>query len=144
MPNVIYRGPLDRAPETVNKPVSGAYLPGTAVEDTGSALSQITTAAGKRFLILSNMDFKDQDVATAYTSGDTGIAYEPRVQDRFAVAMAGATYTANQELTIAASGRFAAAAAGNLVVAFFADTPGAVTAGALADVTIANAYIKPA
>src|SRR6056297_2584753 len=142
--NVIYRGPLDRAPKTQNKPVDGALLPGTAVENDGTNLAQITTAEGKNFLILSNVDFKDQAVTAAYTSDDTGVAYEPRVGDEFAVAMAGATYAKDAELTIAASGRFAAASSGDLVVAFFDGTPGAVTAGALADVKIANAYIESA
>ncbi|MEL6754956.1 MAG: hypothetical protein AAFP81_00860 [Pseudomonadota bacterium] len=140
--NVIYRGPLDRAPKTQNMPVTGALLPGTAVQNTGTALAQITAAAGNNWLILSNLAFKDQDVLTAYTSGDTGVAYEPRQGDEFAVAMAGATYAKNDELTIGANGRFEAAASGELVVAFFDGTPGAVSAGALADVKIANAYIK--
>ena len=74
--NVIYRGPIDRQPRTINKPVSGAYLPGTFVEDTGSALTQITTALAKRPLLLSNADFVGQTIDTAYTSGDTGVAYE--------------------------------------------------------------------
>lgn len=140
--NRIYRGPLDRAPETQNMPVSGALLPGTAVENDGTNLVQLTVALGKAILILANVDFKDQDLTTAYTSGDTGVAIEPRVGDEFAVAMAGATYTKNQELTIGAAGRFEAAANGELVVAFFDDTPGAVTAGALKDVKIANSYVK--
>lgn len=140
--NVIYRGPLDRAPKTKNMPVSGALLPGTAVENNGTNLVQVTAALGKNFLILSNVDFKDQDVSTAYTSGDTGVAYEPRQGDEFAVAMAGATYAKDAELTIGANGRFEAASSGELVVAFFDGTPGAVTAGALADVKIANFYVK--
>lgn len=142
MTNVIYRGPLDRAPKTVNKPVTGALLPGTAVEESATNLVALATAASKRVLILSNMDFKDQTVSDAYTSGDTGIAYLPRHGDRFAVAMAAATYTLNQELTVDANGRFAAAASGNRVVAFFVDTPATLTAGALADVEIADGYIK--
>lgn len=138
----IYRGPLDRAPKTQNMPVSGALLPGTAVENDGTNLAQITAAIGNNWLILANVDFKDQDVTDAYVSGDTGVAYEARVGDEFAVSMAGATYAKDAELTIGAAGQFEAAGSGDLVVAFFDDTPGAVTAGALADVKIANAYVK--
>lgn len=140
--NVIYRGPLDRAPKTQNKPVTGALLPGTAVENDGTNLVQLTTAVDKRVLILSNVDFKDQDVLTAYTTGDTGVAYEPRVGDRFAVAMAAATYAKDDPLSIGASGQFKAAATGEVVVAFFDGTAGAVSAGALQDVVIANSYVK--
>lgn len=142
--NVIWRGPLTRDdPQTVNKPVTGALLPGTFVEETASALAQITTAVGKRPMVLSNNPAADQDVTTAYVSGNTGIAYHVRPGDVFQCAMAAATYAYNQELTIAAAGRLAAAAQGNLVVAWFRGTPGAVSAGALVDVEIANIYTKP-
>lgn len=140
--NRIYRGPTDRAPETQNMPVSGTLMPGTAVENDGTNLAQITTAVGKNLLILGNVDFKDQGVTTAYVSGDTGVAFEPRPGDRFAVSMAAATYAKDAELTAGTGGKFAAAGSGDLVVAFFTGTPGAVSDGALADVTIANAYVK--
>lgn len=143
--NTIWRGQANQTqqPKTINLPVAGAYLPGTFVENTATQLSQITTAAGKRPLILSNADFGAKDVLTAYVSGDTGVAYEMQIGDVFQAAMAAATYTKNQELTIAASGRLAAAASTNLVVGFFDDTPGAFGAGALADFVVANYYIKP-
>lgn len=143
MANVIFRGPIERQPRTVNKPVNGALLPGTFVEETATQLAQITTALAKRPLILSNVEFKDQDATTAYTSGDTGVAYEPMPGDVFRCAMANATYAKGAPLTIAASGRLAAATAATVVVAFFDDTPGAYAAGALADVVIANAYTVP-
>lgn len=143
MANVIWRGPLNREdPQTVNKPVTGALLPGTMVEETATALAQITTGLAKRPLILSNNPAADQDTLTAYVSGNTGIAYAPRPGDVFQCAMAAATYTLNQELTIAASGRLAAATSGTLVFAWFRGTPGAISAGALVDIEIANAYIK--
>lgn len=142
--NVIYRGPVDRQPHTVNKEVAGAYLPGTFVEDTGSALSQITTALAKRPLILSNAEFIGQDIATAYTSGDTGVAYELEPGQVYQARLAAATYAKGAPLTIAASGRLAAATSGTRVVAHFDDTPGAFTAGQLADVVIADGYVVPA
>ncbi len=142
--NVIYRGPVDRQPHTVNKEVGGAYLPGTFVEDTGSALSQITTALAKRPLILSNAELLGQDIATAYTSGNTGVAYELEPGQVYQARLAAATYAKGAPLTIAASGRLAAATAGTRVVAHFDDTPGAFTAGQLADVVIADGYVVPA
>lgn len=142
--NVIFRGPIDRQPVTVNKPVTGALLPGTFVENTGSALAQITTGLAKRPLILANVDFKDQDIATAYVSGDTGVALELEPGMRIQARVAAATYAVGAPLTIAASGRLAAATAGTLVVAWFDDTAGAKSAGDLVDVIIANSYIVPA
>lgn len=139
--NVIHRGPLGSQPRTVNLPVAGAYLPGTFVEETATQLSQITTAVAKRPLILSNMEFKDQDTVTAYTSGDTGVAYELEPTHIYQASMAAATYAKGAPLTVGASGRLEAAGTGDVVVAFFEDTPGAVAAGVLKDVIIANSYV---
>ena len=144
MANVIYRGPVEKQARTVNLPVAGAYLPGTMVEETATELSQITTAIAKRPLVLSNVEFKEQDTLTAYASGDTGVAYEPEPGMVFQCAVAGATYAKGAPLTIAASGRLAAATAETVVVAFFDGTPGAITAGALVDVVWANSYTVPA
>lgn len=142
--NVIYRGPVEKQARTVNLPVAGAYLPGTMVEETATTLAQITTALAKRPLVLSNVEFKDQDIATAYTSGDTGVAYEPEPGMVFQCAVAAATYAKGAPLTVAAAGRLAAASAESVVVAFFDDTPGAKSAGDLCDVVWANAYTVPA
>jgi hypothetical protein len=144
MANVIFRGPITTQPRTVNKPVAGAYLPGTFVEETATTLAQITTALAKRPLLMMNMEFKDQDVATAYTSGDTGIALELEPGMIVQARVAAATYAKGAPLTIAANGRLAAATAGTVVVAFFEDTPGAKSAGDLVDVIIANSYTVPA
>lgn len=144
--NRIYRGPVTSGwqPRTVSLPVTGALLPGSFVEETATALVQLTTALGKLPMILSNLEFKDQDVATAYTSGDTGIAYHLEPGHVYQARLAAATYAKDAPLTIGASGRLAAATAGTVVVAFFSDTPGAYEAGDLADVVIANAYTVPA
>ena len=40
MSNVIYRGPVEREPETINLPVAGAYLPGIFVTSDGAELTQ--------------------------------------------------------------------------------------------------------
>jgi hypothetical protein len=138
--NTIYRGPIHRQPRTVTKPVTGALLPGTFVEETATALAQITTAVAKRPLLLAPMDFTDQDILKAYVDGDTGVAYELQPNDRVQARMAAATYAVGAPLTVGAAGRLAAASAGSIVVAWFADTAGAYSAGAFADVIIANSY----
>lgn len=142
--NAIFRYPTEKQPTTVSdKPVAGAYLPGTWVEETATQLVQVTAhtaAAGKLPLLLTNRDYYGQDKDTAYASGDSGVAYETEPGMIFQARLAAATYTANQPLTIGASGRLVAAVAANVVVAHFSDTPGAYAAGALADVTIANSY----
>lgn len=142
--NVIYRGPAGRQPITVNKAVAGAYLPGTFVEETATTLAQITTALAKLPLVLGNLDFMGDDVATAYTSGDTGVAYRLEPGQVYQCRLAAATYAKGDPLTIGASGRLTAATAATPVVAWFDDAPGAYSAGALADVIIANTYTVPA
>ena len=139
--NVIYRGPIKDEPETVNLPVAGAYLPGIMVTASATALT-VATAANMEdeLLVLSNDRFVGQDVATAYTSGDTGVAYRPRPNEVYQARLAAATYAKGDPLTIGASGYLTAAATTNLVVAYFDDTPGAFSAGDLADVRIANAF----
>jgi len=144
MPNVIYRGPATRQPRTIQKEVAGAYVVGTFVEETATTLAQITTALAKNPLLLANADYAGQDIATAYTSGDTGVAYVLEPGQQYQARMAAATYAKGAILTIAASGRLAAATAGTRVVAYFEDTAGAYSAGDLADVVIADGYIVPA
>lgn len=145
--NVIYRGPVTSGwqPRTVSdKTVAGAYLPGTFVEEAADTLVQLTTALAKLPMILSNVEFKDQDINTAYTSGDTGVAYHLEPGQVYQARLAAATYAKDAPLTIGASGRLTAATAGTVVVAFFSDTPGAYSAGDLADVIIAaNTYVVP-
>ena len=142
--NRIFRGSIAEQPKTISKPVTGALLPGTFVTIGASALAQATTPAG-RVGILGSLDFYNQDALTAYTSGETGVAYRVEPDLEFQVAVAAGTYTFGQELTIGASGRLAAAVSTNVVVAFFDDASKAgvaQSAGALCDVVIANSYTK--
>lgn len=140
-PNVIYRAPADRTPKTVNdRKVSGVLLPGTFVEDNGANLVQLTTAVGKRPLVLGIQDYVGQHPDDAYVTGTTGVAYEPNPNEVYSCALAAGTYAANAPLTIGAAGRLTAATAGSVVVAFFDGTPGTFAAGARADVRIANSY----
>lgn len=142
MANTIYRGPANRAPRTISdKTVAAALLPGTAVF-VGTTLTQATAVSGGRLALLSNRDYYDQSVTTAYASGDTGVAYrlEPEMEVQWA--MAAGTYTLGQELTVSASGRLTAAASTNVVVAHYDQAGATLAAGALADVVIANRYTK--
>lgn len=152
MPNKIYRGPADRQPKTVsNKTVAGAYLPGTFVTEGSSTLTQATAhAPGLRllsdrgFYASSAAPFNSTDpLLTAYTSGDTGVAYVLEVGHAYQAAVAAATYTYMQELAVAASGRLAAATTGDIVVAFFKSAGAAKSAGDLVDIEIATFYTKP-
>lgn len=138
--NVIFRGPIEKQPRTIDKPVTGALLPGVFVEDLAASLAVITTAVAKRPLLLTNRDYAGQDIATAYVSGETGSAYEIEPGMVVQARVAAATYTKNQPLTIGANGYLTAATAASIVVAFFDDVPGAKGAGALCDVVIANSY----
>ena len=149
MPARIYRGPADRQPKTVSdKTVAGAYLPGTFVTEGASTLTQ-ATAFGPNVRLLGNRDFYSEGaftatdpLLTAYASGDTGVAYVLEPTHQYQAAVAAATYTWGQELTIAAAGRLAAAATGNVVVGY-ARSAGAKSAGDLIDFEVANHYAKP-
>ena len=142
MAKVIYRHPVNQEPETVSDmTVAGAYLPGILVTENGSAMTVATGAdIEKEILILSNRQFYDQDVATAYVSGDTGVAYRPKAGEVYQVRMAGATYAKGAPLTVGALGYLEAAASGERVLAYFDGTAGAVVAGTLTDVRIANGF----
>lgn len=149
MPNTVHRGPADRQAHTTEaKTLAGAYLPCTFVTEGASSLTQATAPAGhlrllaaRDFYSLGQLDANDP-LKVAYASGDTGVAYILEPGQRYLVAVAAATYSFGQELTVAAAGRAAAAATGNQVVAF-AREAGAKSAGDLIEVEIANCYAKP-
>lgn len=143
MANLIFRGPVTKEPVTINLPTAAAdYLPGTFVTSDGSELTLATTAEDQEVYLLSNRRFMEQDLDTVYANGDTAIAYVIEAGYQMQARLAAATYTAGQPLTVAALGRLAAAASGDPIVAYFDGTPGAFTAGALADVRIANSSAK--
>lgn len=142
MSNVIYRGPIEREPLTVNLPVDGALLPGSFVKESATSEFEQATAGTGRLFLLSNRRFVEQGPADAYADGETGVAFRLRPDDEFQARMAAATYAKGAALTVAASGRLAAAGTGDVVVAFFDQAGGAVLAGVLADVVIANSYVS--
>lgn len=137
----VYRG-LDPEKSTVsNLTVAGAYLPATFCTASATALTQATAGTGRLFL-LSNREFYDHDIDTAYASGDTAVAYELVPTEKYVARFAAATYTYGQELTVAASGRLAAAASTNVVVGFYTGSGVALSAGDLDEFVVANAYTK--
>lgn len=148
MPNRIYRGPQDRQPKTVSdKTVAGAYLPGTFVTEGASTLTQATAFAAN-LRLLGNRDFystghftSTDPLLTAYASGDTGVAFKLEPIQDCQAAVAAATYTFGQELTVGAAGRLVAATSGTVVVGF-SRTAGAKSAGDLIDFEVANFYTK--
>ena len=148
MPNRVYRGPFDRQPKTISdKTVAGAYLPCTFVTEGASTLTQATAFAAN-LRLLGNRDFYSEGhfnatdpLLTAYASGDTGVAYVLEVGQIYQGAVAAATYTFGQELTVGAAGRLAAAASGDRVVAFSRGS-GTKLAGDLMDFEVANIYTK--
>ena len=148
MANRIFRSASECARTISDKTVTGALLPGTAVFVGATALTQATAASGGRLALLGDRDYYGLSAAatdpllTPYVSGETGIAYLLEPDHEVQWAMAAGTYTFGQELTVAASGRLAAAASTNIVVAHYDQTGATLAAGALADVVIANFYTK--
>lgn len=143
MPNVIYRGPADRQPTTVNLPVGGAYKPGIFVTEGASSLTQATSGAG-RLRLLSNREFAGQDIDSAYANGDTGVAYILEPGQRYQARVAAGTYAKGDKLTVNSSGYLAAVGDGETVVAYFDGAPGSYSAGDFADIEIANSFTTPA
>jgi hypothetical protein len=149
MPNTVYVGPNGREPVTLDARVcAAALLPCTFVTDSATQLSQLTAPGTTAIRLLAARDFystgqldANDPLKTAYASGDTGIAYVLEPGQRYLVAVAAATYSYGQELTIAAAGRAAAAASTNRVIAFSREA-GARAAGDLVEVEIAMPYVK--
>lgn len=145
-----YRGPNDRQPKTVSdKTVGAALLPCTFVTEAASSFAQ-AAAFGPNLRLLLDRDFYSTDyydstnpLLTAYASGDTGIAAVLEPGQTYQVAVAAATYTWGQEITVAAAGRGAGAVSTNVVIGFARGTVGVKAAGDLMDVEICMPYVKP-
>ncbi len=138
MANLIYRGPAEREPETLNIAVVAGLLPGLFVTKDG-----VLAASDKgRLFLLGNVRFFEQDLDTAYTAGDTGIFYRLEPEQEYQARMAADTYTDGQTLTVNGIGQLAAATTGDVVVAYLDQTGSAIALNALADVVIANSYVS--
>ncbi|WPB58633.1 hypothetical protein [Xylophilus sp. GOD-11R] len=138
-------------PRTItDKLLAAALLPGTAVFIGATQLTQATTVSGGRLAILGDRDYYSpggiglatDPLMTPYAAGESGVAYLPKPDDEFAMALAAGTYTVGQELTVGAAGRLTAAASGNIVMAHYDQAGKTVAAGELADVVISNFYTK--
>jgi hypothetical protein len=145
MANVIYRGQVHvHQPVTKTATVTGALLPGVAVNLTGDSFAAATTGRG-RIYILGEREFYGQTIDTAYVSGDTAIAYEATPDVEFQVRAVAAAYTRGQALTVTAAGEFKAAVAGDVVIAFVDQSAETLAAPGFLDVSIAaNSYVVPA
>lgn len=148
MGNRAYVGPADRQPVVISsKTVASALLPCTFATEGASAFTQ-ATAFGPNLRLLINRDFYSigqfdavDPLKTAYASGDTVSAAVLEPGQNYMVAVAAATYTFGQEVTVAASGRAAGAASTNVVVGF-AREAGAKSAGDLMQIEICMPYVK--
>ncbi|WJM80429.1 hypothetical protein [Pectobacterium brasiliense] len=144
MANVIYRGPVEREPETINMPIGFAGTPGIAVKKLTVAATPAADAKGRIF-ILGNRRFIGQDINTAYAANETAVLYRTEPEQEYYVQLAAAAYTIGQELTVGAAGVFKAAAAGDVVIATFDEKANrTLAAQGFADVVIINAYVKAA
>ncbi len=145
-----YRGPVERQPITVSdKTVGSALLPCTFVTEGASAFTA-ATAYGPMLRLLANRDYyadaanfftSTDPLLTAYTSGDSAVAFVLEPGQTYQVAMASATYTFGQEVVVAAAGRAAGAASAGVVVGC-TKFAGARAAGALGDIEICMPYVK--
>lgn len=148
MANRIFRSARENARTISDKTVSGALLPGTAVFVGATQLTQATAVSGGRLALLGDREYyglstsATDPLLTPYVSGDSGIAYLLEPDHEVQWAMAAGTYTFGQELTVSASGRLAAAASTNIVVAHYDQAGATLAPGALADVVVANFYTK--
>ncbi len=140
MANVIYRGPAEHEPETINIPLAAALLPGVFVTKDGAA----ATTGEARLFALGNRRFYDQDIDTAYASGDTGVAYRLAPELEFNMLTVAATFAEGDELTIGTGGALTAAASGDVVVAFADEAKTTASGDLFLDVVIANSYVKTA
>lgn len=139
--NVTYRGPCEREPETINLPVTTGLIPGVAVKRSGDTFVAATVGTGRNF-ILGNRRQYGQDISTAYLANETAEGYRLEPEQEYTARLAAAAYTRGQELTIGAGGVWVAAAATNVVLAFFDEADRTLGAVGPADVVIANAYVK--
>jgi hypothetical protein len=139
--HVIYRGPVEREPETINLPVAGAYLPGTFVTSDLAEFTQAADSLG-RLMLLNNRRFYTQTDVDAYEADETGIAYRLEVEQEYRAVVVAATYAYGDPLTVNASGLLAAATAGTKVVAYFDGAGAVIATDSLADIVIANSYIS--
>lgn len=140
--HVIYRGPVEREPETINVQISTALTPGVAVKKLAAKATVAADAKGRIF-ILGNRRFYGQTIDTAYAADEMAVLYRSEPEQEYYVQLAAAAYTIGQELTVGAAGVFKAAAAGDVVLATFDEKANrTLAAQGFGDIVIVNAYVK--
>lgn len=138
--NVIYRGPIEREPETINLPVAAITFPGEFVLSDGEELTRASDGFGRLLLASTRRMYAQTDV-DEYEAGETAIAYRVEVEHEYRVRAVLSTYSVGDELTVGANGRVLAAVSGDRVVAF-SEVNATLGSEELLDIVIANSYIK--
>ncbi len=116
--NKIYAGPFTEAtPQVQERILNGAYLPGTAVVESGSNFAQAGANSGDKVYILQDNYLALKGVDDAWTSGDTGIGMELLDEQFFNVRVpTGVNVARGAELTTSAAGKFVLATSGQNVI----------------------------
>lgn len=140
MANVIYRGPVEREPETINLPVSATLSPGVFVKKNAGQLEAAGGSTG-RLMVLSNRRFMETDITTAYAVDETAIAYRVEPEQEYQMLAATGNYADQVELSCSADGKLKVAVTGEVVLAFVDGAKNLAAEGFL-DVVISNGYVK--
>lgn len=139
MSNVIYQG-TNQEKATESLPVATALSPGVFVSIVSGKFAG--NADGKaRLFALSNRQFIDDDITTAYAADETAIGWEVEANDPFYMRAVTGNYTDQQELMLSAGGLLTAATAGNVVVAHVDGAKNLAAEGFL-NVIAADKYTK--
>lgn len=112
--NKVYAGPVSEPlPQVQERILSGAYLPGTAVVETGNNFAQAGANSGEKLYILQDNYLAMKGVDDAWLSGDRGVAMEVLDEQFFNVRVpTGVNILRGSKLTTNATGRFVLATAG--------------------------------
>ena len=148
MSNVIFRGPLygnGSNPQTVTKIVKNASLPGVMVVINGDdELEEAAAGGAGRLFVLSNLA-SYQDIRTAYTAGESGVAYRPTPNLEFYCQTVAATYAKGDELTVGAGGALTKVVSeGDVIVAYADEAKTTSSSDLFLDVVMADRTVQGA
>lgn len=115
--NRIYAGPVSEpTPQVQERILSGAYLPGTALVESGANFAQAGANSGDKIYILQDNYLALKGVDDAWPSGDRGIGMELLDEQFFNVRVpTGVNVVRGAELTTNGTGRFVLATTGQNV-----------------------------
>lgn len=140
MSNVIYRGPVEREPETISAALSQASKPGVFVKKTAGKFIASTDSKGRLF-VLSNDRYLETDITTEIPADQTVNAYRIEPEQEYQMLAVTGNYSDQAELSCSADGKLKAAAAGETVLAFVDGAKNLASEGYL-DIVTANTYVK--